>query len=51
MIASVFTIYFLAMIAMLIRKKKLAYTLIGIGFLFALFIFKFHATDVLNIRL
>jgi peptidoglycan/LPS O-acetylase OafA/YrhL len=46
-----FTLYLIACLFILRKKRKLAFVTVLIAFLFAIFIFKFHATTVLNIRL
>ena len=51
MIGSLFTIYFLAMLAIFAKKRNLAFAFIILGLLFIAYILWYYSTDTLGIRL
>jgi glycerol uptake facilitator-like aquaporin len=51
MMVSVFTVYLIAMILIIAKKRKTSYAVIAIGLLLAAFMLWYHSTNNLGINL
>ena len=49
MMASIFLVFFVSILCILMNKEKIAISFVFLGLLLILFMLKYHATDALNL--